>query len=648
MSTSVERVLPVQPDRFDMLSRQLERAKGLRESERIVQEIVVEATERNYDCYNLLRGVDIAANAILSPNKRQHDGGKRIIQGIETYFEKIGTCYKYYIPSLAQVTDPTPIIGKTAKLQEKVKRNLRSVHAKKFATPALIDFLNIAESIDMADVHQGTTFCIAPKRSSFQLDANYMAIQNNRDRIVSLKSALDTPGNDIYALRLPEDLLAIIQESSQNEVEGLPTIYTQKFGEVSIADIISVVDPIERAKLLLRFTASMPSGDCLWLRVAEGLFFTLPRSLYNIDPEKDFSNPDFSQATFVTQWAMTAALIMPIFNNEYQDDEFINSFRDAANNLSESSQTELAYMIIINLLQSSSRLKMINPDMSQNREIDVISSFAISHLKGRNARRMVIGDRAILHLMTNNQETIFQYMEKYFAGTIFYNSFRQGFNTTFIEQDYEADYRSIATGIITQHAGEAFVNTLQENTDVIKEIPIDLSIGRQVLTPETLNENIEIYNFAEGSLPYEAGMRTLTLSLDPNQQEPTYFLLYLGNNRLFAMEGEIDSEGNAHVVLEVDKQTQYLSTFINHMVTMSCTQLHKQEREEASLHPATSKPLQVTDVKQDFLVALEKASQKRTIHTTVPLAETEETPTISLRGRKKLTPELADDLLWGN
>ncbi len=576
------------------LSGALEDAEARKGREAIADAIVRFATVDTTDSLSMLQAINIGYKAARSGKSKYTHAGRRILQGINGYFDDIGVSSKALFPLLGPNPQQT-VHNALATSTRHLSTDPESGQGERLENlSAFVSATANAWHTSSKDNHnvEVITFSAGFRRDSGLEADDLQATRIPFYEIIKLNYLPDAPG----IFKIPEDLLEWAR--TQPKFGKLANPHTVKFGGVSLADIEKTVDPDTRLKQILHFMGNIPKGDHFWNRLVTFMFLAQPHEI--IQPAEEgnpvFENPDFSIGLLTSRKLLSDKLLIPALTGT-ADQEFDKLFANAYSNVSLDTLDLMHSSILLSAIYGLDQIgALLGLSEAEARELFELNKIASTEFaQAQDMSRYILDDLAMTDLFRNHQREVMANLTGRFEDGLARWLVLKIFFDDSLKIEHRADLTKTVVDIFTEpgRLETSFVEKLNSQTEELDKIndqiwtDIGLSTDTAYL-PHAGGDHLVIYS--KNSLPEVMGFGSVIFGVNTNGSIEFYLSADTKGEDLLIV-GKIDQSGEINLVNTNFEEQGYsgLEALIEYFVVATFHDLHIKHVADAKTESETQK-----------------------------------------------------------
>lgn len=655
------------PGRFGELFSAFDSATSVKGKERAATALADYAIRDNDDCISIFLALTKAISATQNPNKRARDGGFAILSGIEDYFAEMQVSYKMLAP--LEYSIPTDNLKST---WDNVLKNFPTISRRYPSapkTPLIQTFLsscsmelNKPQTPQQEKLQQGLIVSTVVHTGSKSFEPGKSILELHRS--IFTKCAENDVHNSTKNLGLPQTLIDIITKASELSDGDLPDLLTTSFEGLSLQDVLAEEHADLRYIKLLRFVAHMPQGDHLWRSLITGIFFASPpENAQLLSPPEEKLERDLFELTqaMANYWLLSGLSLVETVPG------VDTLFSAALNNLSTFNVQNLASKMYYTSLNQSDLYKKFYPGITVEElayECPLIT-FAYSEWKKAQPQPQEGTQPAALpaaHTLIRNQliadtvkiKTTLSERIPTQQATMLFDTF---LSIALKEQFYYVGLQY--ADLLKKHLGESVIDKMEQNQAELEAATEQMQscikkyadFSRLETDPTLIEDNgydIEFVSGTEGNslcithfsfVPHAISNGTgdfIVHTIDPTLNFPV----------VMNFDGSIKIMGIERSMLQ-----PALETALEFVVVIAFSEylkeIHVLEEDENSTYDELIERVFINNNTLANNSSRATETVPKTRLTLKPLETPTQTAESAPRARRKLTPELAEMLLWG-
>ncbi|GEM_PF-5244110 len=335
-------------------------------------QMVREVCEVNNDCASIIKLVGLMIGRVgtsegnVDPAAAAYFNAKayrEVVQGIEGYFKNRGVAHKLLVPEGKEGTSEFQAFYDD---YEKLIQNMSAIgdDARVIIPPTVGEFIkDVGRALAVEhDPDTARIVRIVAGREKIHSERSYKEVTQSYNEILNLTVVLRRPDFKAEeAMKVPERIASIAEGAAHFHVEGIPTIWTTKFGGVALRDLVRDQSQDTFTTKALRYLSHIPPGDYFWQQFAEAFFFTHPLEPIRAQTE-DFTQPLLARNILGFKIHMVNELLLPTVTNT-ENRKFDDDLRAIMERMSSQNTQNLSTYFLSILIQAPHNLQIFYPQV---------------------------------------------------------------------------------------------------------------------------------------------------------------------------------------------------------------------------------------------------------------------------------------------
>lgn len=654
-----------QPDILDRAFRRLDRAASAKDHADASEQIVSLSTLEQNDALSIMRALEKGTTLLPSKKKLQHAAGNSIVQGVETYFQESVYVYKSILPTF----------GDFDKHKKQLERSLRAVEKSlridrgRQELPGIEDFLykiNYFFSQATLTQNNGVIRVMPHERTRRLREPELETIFKLQNEVLETVGRFMSTDDTRDRIGISEKVIRSLEQTSAIHLE-IPDTLTREYNGVSIKSILAENDTPLKAKMLLSYMAAMPKGDELLMRSITGIFFSAALTYEHIDAEASFQNPERVKQLFATHSHLSSKIFLPHLFPDEVDEDFDRLFNSAVRNLPPFIQSNLAILMYVNLLHDPLRRTMFDSDASGERMIEKsqLTQYIAKEYTALYPRKPLLIQDHLHTFVRENWSGFFQNVKSRFNDKEFIDALERIHVGMTLGTNPDRDTQRFFLEHIIQE--EDFLDRLDQYTEQLQQ---SVSTVKEDITPNGKIEPLGLQgtqhtvNLQSPLHTQVLGFELMQFSFGNSANEPIY--AYLGStSNDYDMFASIGSDASVtEWSSPFNQQTANLRILLEQIVLVGLHDVLLKAGNPVNTSDITNQLRQLYGYDLptgknlfDIISLLETSTPRQVTESKRGENQPEPQPSTphdqgeknkSTERIKRLTPEKADDLLWGD